>query len=427
MVSRLKVSRIAAPASELQNEERDAPAELTAPLGSGRRARARDLRVEVAVDDVVVGAARAAHHQRADGERRAQAPGRASPRRCQGEAPPAREQQQPGADRPVEPRQLRIGRSAAGARRSTQPPLRMSVKPAALSVMTRLCRVWRPGATAARNAARCYSGASERLAGKPGGGTIGHEAGGAALCAGPLAAGRRSRSAGPAHYLRYVLRLEPGGACRSSTGATANGSADLTELRQDRRRGPGARSQRRAAGGRARSLAAVRPDQARRGIDCRGGEGDRARRLASAAGLHPAHRRRRASISIACARTRSRRPSNASALPFPRCWSPARCATSSSIGRTSAASSLARRPGRRARSPRLCRSRTRGAPGALLVGPEGGFARDELDLLQELPFVTAVGLGPRLLRADTAALAALALLQALGGDGDRRPPPRFED
>lgn len=69
----------------------------------------------------------------------------------------------------------------------------------------------------------------------------------------------------------------------------------------------------------------------------------------------------------------------------------------------------------------------RNAPGGLLVGPEGGFSRDELDLLRELAFVTAVGLGPRLLRADTAAIAALALWQALAGDGDRRPPERFEN
>ncbi len=68
----------------------------------------------------------------------------------------------------------------------------------------------------------------------------------------------------------------------------------------------------------------------------------------------------------------------------------------------------------------------RSAPCGVLVGPEGGFSPDELDLLRELAFVNAVGLGPRLLRADTAAIAALALWQALAGDGDRRPPPRFE-
>ena len=61
-------------------------------------------------------------------------------------------------------------------------------------------------------------------------------------------------------------------------------------------------------------------------------------------------------------------------------------------------------------------------PWALLTGPEGGFAQSELDALLELPFVTPVGLGPRLLRADTAALAALACWQAVLGDGRARPP-----
>lgn len=51
-----------------------------------------------------------------------------------------------------------------------------------------------------------------------------------------------------------------------------------------------------------------------------------------------------------------------------------------------------------------------------VIGPEGGFAQEELDRLRKLPFVTAVGLGPRLLRADTAALAALAVWQAVAGD-----------
>lgn len=63
-------------------------------------------------------------------------------------------------------------------------------------------------------------------------------------------------------------------------------------------------------------------------------------------------------------------------------------------------------------------------PWAILIGPEGGFHRDELDLLGKLDFVTAVGLGPRILRADTAALAALACWQALAGDWER-PTPRL--
>jgi 16S rRNA (uracil1498-N3)-methyltransferase len=66
----------------------------------------------------------------------------------------------------------------------------------------------------------------------------------------------------------------------------------------------------------------------------------------------------------------------------------------------------------------------RDAAYAVMTGPEGGFASSELDHLRKLPFVTPVGLGPRVLRADTAAIAALACWQALLGDGRERPPAR---
>jgi 16S rRNA (uracil1498-N3)-methyltransferase len=58
-------------------------------------------------------------------------------------------------------------------------------------------------------------------------------------------------------------------------------------------------------------------------------------------------------------------------------------------------------------------------PMALLVGPEGGFDQTELDALGKLSFVSRVGLGPRVLRAETAALAALAVYQATAGDWRR--------
>jgi 16S rRNA (uracil1498-N3)-methyltransferase len=58
-------------------------------------------------------------------------------------------------------------------------------------------------------------------------------------------------------------------------------------------------------------------------------------------------------------------------------------------------------------------------PVALLVGPEGGFDETELDAMGKLSFVTRVGLGPRVLRAETAALAAVAVFQAIGGDWRR--------
>jgi 16S rRNA (uracil1498-N3)-methyltransferase len=56
------------------------------------------------------------------------------------------------------------------------------------------------------------------------------------------------------------------------------------------------------------------------------------------------------------------------------------------------------------------------AKAAILIGPEGGFAPAERKRLRSLPYVRPVGLGPRILRAETAAVAALAVYQALVGD-----------
>jgi 16S rRNA (uracil1498-N3)-methyltransferase len=55
-------------------------------------------------------------------------------------------------------------------------------------------------------------------------------------------------------------------------------------------------------------------------------------------------------------------------------------------------------------------------PWAILIGPEGGFSPRERELLRALPYATAATLGPRILRADTAAISALTLWQAALGD-----------
>jgi 16S rRNA (uracil1498-N3)-methyltransferase len=55
-------------------------------------------------------------------------------------------------------------------------------------------------------------------------------------------------------------------------------------------------------------------------------------------------------------------------------------------------------------------------PAALLIGPEGGFDEAERAMLRRQPFVHAISLGPRVVRADTAAVAALALVNAVLGD-----------
>ncbi len=53
---------------------------------------------------------------------------------------------------------------------------------------------------------------------------------------------------------------------------------------------------------------------------------------------------------------------------------------------------------------------------AILIGPEGGFSPEELALLHQLPYVLPVSLGKRILRAETAIVAALSVYQAIAGD-----------
>ena len=53
---------------------------------------------------------------------------------------------------------------------------------------------------------------------------------------------------------------------------------------------------------------------------------------------------------------------------------------------------------------------------ALLIGPEGGFSEAELNALRTLPFARGAVLGKRILRAETAAAAALAVWQSVAGD-----------
>lgn len=57
-----------------------------------------------------------------------------------------------------------------------------------------------------------------------------------------------------------------------------------------------------------------------------------------------------------------------------------------------------------------------GKTAGLVIGPEGGFSEDERSLLRARAFVVPISLGPRILRADTAGVAALALVQAIIGD-----------
>ena len=60
--------------------------------------------------------------------------------------------------------------------------------------------------------------------------------------------------------------------------------------------------------------------------------------------------------------------------------------------------------------------RAENGPWAVLIGPEGGFSQEEADRLHRMPQAHAVSLGPRILRADTAAVAALTVWQTVMGD-----------
>ncbi|SCA57172.1 Ribosomal RNA small subunit methyltransferase E [Candidatus Terasakiella magnetica] len=66
-------------------------------------------------------------------------------------------------------------------------------------------------------------------------------------------------------------------------------------------------------------------------------------------------------------------------------------------------------------------------PCAFLVGPEGGFDPSELDLLEKLQNVVPLSVGPRILRADTAALAAISCWQSVLGDWQAPLRDRFNE
>jgi len=67
-------------------------------------------------------------------------------------------------------------------------------------------------------------------------------------------------------------------------------------------------------------------------------------------------------------------------------------------------------------APMIAEALNAPGPWAILIGPEGGFAPEEAEALRSLPFCQPASLGPRILRADTAALSALAIWQSKLGD-----------
>ena len=67
-------------------------------------------------------------------------------------------------------------------------------------------------------------------------------------------------------------------------------------------------------------------------------------------------------------------------------------------------------------APALEAMRARPGPATVLIGPEGGFDAEEREAIRALPAAVGISLGPRILRADTAAAAAVSLWMAAAGD-----------
>ncbi len=104
-------------------------------------------------------------------------------------------------------------------------------------------------------------------------------------------------------------------------------------------------------------------------------------------------------------------------LICPKSWSRRRSRRSSAVSTPAVCwCSATRTPRCRTRSRRWRRRCARALRLAVLIGPEGGFAEEEREALLKRANVVRIALGPRILRADTAAVAALALVQAVLGD-----------
>ncbi len=231
--------------------------------------------------------------------------------------------------------------------------------------------------------------------------------------AAPLAAGSAlPLDRAQAHYLTTVLRRKPGDGVLVFNGRDGEWSAELAV----QKRTPPWSSMPKPATRRRRPICIICSRRSnRRGWTtwCR-----RRSRWAPRgySRCSPATARWRASISSACARTPSKPPSNAASFRFLRSPSRSTFFACSPTARPRALScSATRTPKSPIRSPRYppCR-RTRRS--RCWSGPKAASPKTSGRCCCKLPNVVRIGLGPRILRADTAAVAALTIVQAMIGD-----------
>ena len=214
-----------------------------------------------------------------------------------------------------------------------------------------------------------------------------------------------------AHYLGTVLRLKSGGRVLVFNGRDGEWSATLVLVKRTAALDVGAKTRAQSrAGGSALSVCAAQDGAAR----LYGAKSGRNGRLAAAAGAHPSwsgragqHQRMRANAVEAA--------EQCGILSLPDIEAPvplARLLAERDAGRLLVFCD----EDAEVANPAAALSGLPHSPLAVLIGPEGGFAEDERTALLRLPNVVRLSLGPRILRADTAAVAALTLVQTFVGD-----------
>jgi 16S rRNA (uracil1498-N3)-methyltransferase len=330
---------------------------------------ARHHPVDVAVPQIVHHAARRPHHHAAQREQQDQP--QAGPERLAGEQDPPKpgQEQQPDADRPVEARQQGVGHPGAGKPRhpTLGDDVGMGLHGATLTAAM-------PG--------------SIRL-----------------FVTAPLQAGAViGTSSAQAHYLATVMRREPGatvllfngvdGQWRARIAELGRGTARLAVETQTRRQAP--------EPGPWLAFAPLKRDATDLVVQ-------KATELGAEA-LLPVQTARTQAERVNLDRLRAiaqEAAEQAERLTVPEIWPLQRLPDLLAAWPRERRLHLAVE-----RAESLPWPRGAATPAGLLVGPEGGFARAELDAVLACPFAAPVTLGPLVLRAETACVAGLALLRA---------------
>src|SRR5690606_14862942 len=366
--------------------------------------------VEVAINDVVEGASGAAHDEGPEGEQAGEGEAGADRQRRIGgpgqrRAPPAGEEQQPGADRPVEAGQAGVRHQPFG-HEPVDPAVSRNVARANL------------GHLRIQSAPAC-AGLRETMMGE-GSSREAYPRSRLYVEAALAAAARVELDRDQSHYLLRVMRLDQGAEVALFNGRDGEWTARIVETgkrgcmveveRLRRRQSPPS------------DLWLLFAPVKRQPLDWMV---QKATELGVGV-LQPIMTQRTVVDRVNLARLRSiaiEAAEQSERLDLPELREPERLSKALESWPHERRLALCDETGRGTPVAAAFAGAARG-PWGLSLGPEGGFARAGLDALRDLAFVTPVGLGPRVLRAEAAAVAVLAVWQAMLGDWSEAPPRR---